>query len=426
MNQFLKRFVADRSGNILIMTGIGFLFLVAIGGAGYDLGRQQLVQQRIQQASDAAAVAAAGMEYGATTAQRTLMAQNIYNLNFPDQYLGVARADVVPTIVVDNASVRVSANTTVATSFVRNFNNGAGPATLAADGVSRTQIKVPPLPIDLILVMDVSGSMDLPSAGPWLDPVIDPITGLAVCATEERNYYLSFFTPDCAVSFAIYGYASPAACVAGRVGFFDGIDHFNTVCRARFASAAGAKRINAMRAAAVSAVSQLLNPNLQGNRVALITWDTTLHLVKNFSNNFASVKSDLLAMLAIGATDSTVGLAQAKIFMASLNPTAIPVVILLTDGANNSPTSNPASVAICDQLKATPKTLVFTIAFGSDAVTGFSAPIISQFLSDCATGPNGAGQPNKDRFYFPAANGAALNAAFTSILDTVRKVRILQ
>lgn len=155
MHQFLKRFLADRSGNILIITGIGFLFLVGIGGAGYDLGKQQLVKQRIQQASDAAAVSAAGMS-GASVADRTLMAQKIYDLNFPSTYLGVARP--APVITVTATDVRVSGSTNVSTAFVSNFNNGAGPVTLASAGSSKVLIKNNKIDFDLVVVVDESGS----------------------------------------------------------------------------------------------------------------------------------------------------------------------------------------------------------------------------------------------------------------------------
>jgi Flp pilus assembly protein TadG len=156
MHEFFKRFLADHSGNVLMLTGLAFLFLVAIGGAGYDLGRQQLVEQRIQQASDAAALAAAAMDIGTADADRIQMAQQIYNLNFPAIYLGVVRPP--PNITVNATQVQVGASTNVSTAFVRNFNDGAGPSTLATAGLSSVLIKRDKIDFDLVVVVDESGS----------------------------------------------------------------------------------------------------------------------------------------------------------------------------------------------------------------------------------------------------------------------------
>jgi Flp pilus assembly protein TadG len=152
----LRLFHRDTGGNVLILAGLGILFLVGIGGAGYDLGRQQLVRQKIQQATDAAALAAASMDFGTPDNVRQNTAQAFFSLNYPQNYLGVARP--TPTASIAGETITVSAGTTVPTSFVGNF----GVSTIAAAGRSRVQFKRLQTVIDVILVMDNSGSMGAP------------------------------------------------------------------------------------------------------------------------------------------------------------------------------------------------------------------------------------------------------------------------
>lgn len=417
MRNLWQSFARAQHGNVLMLTGLGMLFLVGIGGAGYDLGRQQLVRQKIQQASDAAALAAAGMDFGTSNATRQNTAQAFFALNYPNDYLGVARP--TPSISIAGETITVSANSSVPTSFVGNF----GVSSIAAAGSSTTRFKRLQTVLDVILVMDNSGSMGARQnlAFPGSPGSYDVGTGNSLNASGGVR-------PICRAGwiayYALFGFPLSNGAANGLCNDYEGANGFN--------------RINALRFSATSLVNTLMNPNPNNNRVALTTWDLQTIRSEGFTNDAAIGRNFLGTMYGRGITNSTVGLQQAQSFASQFRPNAAHAVILMTDGFNNIGAStiaqltadqiaiNAASVAICNQLKAQ-GTIVYTIGFGSELVG--TNPFIaraSQFLSDCATGPNGPTQPNLNQFYFRAPDAAALASAFSQISGSLQRVQILQ
>ncbi len=418
MRSLFRLFHRDESGNVLLLTGLAFLFLVGIGGAGYDLGKQQLVRQKLQQAADAAALAGAGRQYGTSNAARADTANAFYALNYPSSYLDIARP--LPTInVIPDVNVLVQAQANVPTSFVHTFNVN----TLPSKGRSLAQIAVPQNKLDIILVMDNSGSMRATDVGAVsvLDGDIPSAT--AACTAEYWNpvqvtYMNTFYVfPGYPAPWYLNAYRN--ACLNPHAGTPFGITG------KQLHGLVGATRMNALRYAADSMASTLLNPNPLDHQMAVVKWDNILVGFDGFSNNYGSVRASLLSMFAGVDTYSSVGLNKALDLSGSFRADTVRAVVLLTDGANNTGgVENAASIAICNTLKAQPRTLVFTIVFGSTSTNA----MVRQFLSDCATGPNGAGEPkpNENLYFFSAANAGQLNIAFSSIVGTLKKVRVLQ
>ncbi|MFZ4541201.1 MAG: vWA domain-containing protein [Rickettsiales bacterium] len=383
----IRQFWHDRSANVLMLTGLGFLFLVGIGGAGYDLGRQQLVRQKVQQAADAAALGAASMAPGSTVAQRQGTANAFFNLNYPTTYLGVNRP--TPTVNVASKTVSVEASTTVNTSFVRTF----GVKTITTGGRSTVNIRSDFNTIDLILVMDNSGSMKAKDVG-----------GVDTSSATTANVISA-----CIETFG----ASNAAWCNGPI-FLDATERGLT----------GATRLNAVRDAADYAADKLLNPNPNANRIATVMWDDMLHTSSNFAANYPDIRSALQGMFAYGDTNSSIGLQRAIEFMPYARSNAVRAIILLTDGANTQPSNavaNAQSLVKCDALKAMPNTVIYTIAFGTEINT----PVVRQFLSDCASGDHGPTEPNLDDYFFITPDASELQAIFDNIVGDLQRVRIL-
>lgn len=177
-------------GNVIIMVAVFILLIFAIGGAGVDFGRAQLVQMKEQQASDAAALAAATIldkntNDPAEDAVRSAAAYRYYNLNFPATYLGVARN--TPNYVFDKAS----GNITVGNSqnLTTNYITTMGRSNL--DVAARTKVNIPNknLPdFDVVMVIDVSGSTNEPM----------PVTGISRLDTEKAavNDMIESLFPD--------------------------------------------------------------------------------------------------------------------------------------------------------------------------------------------------------------------------------------
>ena len=152
---FFKKFFGAESGSILMLVGLSILFLFGIAGAGYDLGHQQLVRQKLQQACDASALAASNLPLTATNAQRQAVGLRYFALNYPASYLGVTRPTPTVTTTPDN-SVSVSV---AAIDIPTNFVSNLGISTLPAKGYSKVSIATSGASdYDVVMVVDESGS----------------------------------------------------------------------------------------------------------------------------------------------------------------------------------------------------------------------------------------------------------------------------
>lgn len=144
---------SDRRGSVMITTGLAIVFLVGIAGAAIDLGQQQLLRARTQQASDAAALAAAGL---ASKGDPQQIALRYFNLNFSQSYMGVQRP--MPAINVGPSTISVTASNTLKNNFVNNI----GLNSVSAGGKTTVAIaseeKSAALDFDVAAVIDESGS----------------------------------------------------------------------------------------------------------------------------------------------------------------------------------------------------------------------------------------------------------------------------
>lgn len=147
----MRRFYDDQRGSILALFGISLLVLVAVGGAGFDLGRKQLVRMKLQQAADTAALAAAALPSGTSDSERKAEAQRYFEMNFPDGYLGTKRP--APSIST-GSSIQVTANADTPTDFIDNV----GISTLASTGSSAVSLPNISVDYDVVMVVDESGS----------------------------------------------------------------------------------------------------------------------------------------------------------------------------------------------------------------------------------------------------------------------------
>lgn len=152
----LKALLRDTNGNVLMMTGLALILLFAVGGSGVDYGRQQLVRMKIQQASDAAALAAASVPCEAEPCtERLQTAMRYYNLNYPEKFLGVTRPQ--PTITAPlNGPVTVSANADIETQFISNL----GIPVLESKGRTVVSSENQGSAYDIVMLLDNSNSME--------------------------------------------------------------------------------------------------------------------------------------------------------------------------------------------------------------------------------------------------------------------------
>ena len=409
-NSFISRFLKHEHGNVLMLTGLAIIIMFATGGAAIDFGRQQLVRMKLQQASDAAALAAASMPENASQQERFNAALRYYNLNYPPEYLGIARP--APNITIGN-SISVRANANIRSNFVRNV----GVETLEARGrtVVNLNTTTTQTDYDVILAMDNSGSMYEADVGN---------NGIAEVPASARVAARRIGHEACVRWATARGYNRGQInnyCVSPDSGAYRPNDPHDFE---RYDSDAdygmnGATRLNSLRGAALNLVQNLLGSS-PGNRVAAITWSNELRASEALTNNRATIDQLLNNMVAFGGTNSSLGLQQSLTYSAASRPNAVRAVVLLTDGENTVPSrqaADAASLSLCNQLKNS-GVLVYTIAFGR-VVTNDA--VARSFLSNCATShPQG----NEGRYFFPAPDSASLQQAFAAITTSIRKIRI--
>jgi Flp pilus assembly protein TadG len=171
LTALLRRFRSNSSGNIAVIFAIALLPILTAIGAATDYSMATRMKAKMQSAADAAAVASISKNSAGYLAASTMTgngsvaagltdAQNIFNgnLNAVSGYgsLSLNGTTVTKTGIVLNSVVQFSA--TVPTVFMKVL----GYQNLTISGVSKATSSLPPY-LDFYLMLDLSGSMGLPS-----------------------------------------------------------------------------------------------------------------------------------------------------------------------------------------------------------------------------------------------------------------------
>jgi len=145
----------SQRGTAFAYIGIAMFALVGFTGLAVDLGRGYVIKANLSKAVDAAALAAArGIGEGESAARA--LANNIFNVNFPNGYLGVTSVQNPPQIAFSDASdqssvITVSSRAVMPTTFMQI----AGFAELGIAAQSQATRRL----VDMSFVVDHSNSL---------------------------------------------------------------------------------------------------------------------------------------------------------------------------------------------------------------------------------------------------------------------------
>ena len=153
--QWLKRFARDAQGSTFVIVAMATLALTGAVGAAVDAGRGFIVQTRLQNAMDAAGLAA-GASGSADTAVLSSIVNKYVALNFAGGNLGATITATTTSLSQDQMTITVSSSATVPTSVMRVF----GRTTMNIQAV--TAVRRATRGLELALVLDVTGSMCQP------------------------------------------------------------------------------------------------------------------------------------------------------------------------------------------------------------------------------------------------------------------------
>jgi Flp pilus assembly protein TadG len=146
-----SRFAAERRGSVAVLVGAGIVVLVGFVGVATDTARGYLVKAKLSQALDAAGLAG-GKAF--STSNRDADIQMFFDANFPSGFMGAQIVGPIATIDDANQKILLTANATIDTTFMRVL--GFEHLTVS----SATEVTRENKALDLVLVFDVSGSMN--------------------------------------------------------------------------------------------------------------------------------------------------------------------------------------------------------------------------------------------------------------------------
>jgi Flp pilus assembly protein TadG len=152
----LHRLLHSQHGSALPIVALGMFALMGATGVAIDMSRVQIVQSRMQNALDAAGLAA-----GATisTVNVDTVTNQYFYANFPANYLGTTISSLTAVPNNDNSIITLSVAGTVHTTFMKIF--GVNTVNVSAT----SQVTRAAKGMELVLVMDNTGSMTQTAGG---------------------------------------------------------------------------------------------------------------------------------------------------------------------------------------------------------------------------------------------------------------------
>lgn len=158
---FLSRLRGDSRGNTLAMAGAALVPIAGMIGSGLDMSRAYMAQAKLQNACDASALAARRVMAGNTwTSDAQSEGERFFDFNFPSSTMD--SQNVVRTVAQstsDASAVVVTASADVPTTVMGLFGKETIPISVSCNADQDYGNN------DIMVVLDVTGSMNNPPSG---------------------------------------------------------------------------------------------------------------------------------------------------------------------------------------------------------------------------------------------------------------------
>jgi len=397
------RFAAARDGVVLVMTALMMMMLCVAAGLVIDAGRAYLVKQRLMNTTDAAGLAiGSAIDADSTNAELQAVLDNFFNANFPSGGIGTVTSTA---FTYNGSTITVTAEVSVDTTFMQlvNIDNLSVSAS--------TEVEREEDNLEVVLVLDNTGSMgsggkmnDLKDAA---DSLVDVLFGSDAISSQVKIGLVPF-SATVNIGTSNTTYISDDTDWNGCVRALDEPDDTDD---------------NSSGPWDPHVSTSFFNPN-RGCPSEL----TPLTNVKStLTDAIDDMSADGFTYIHYGAIWGLRVLSQAEPFTeGSAYGTAdtTKAIIILTDGANVSSTSNSAYQAygdppsssdlddkletVCDEIKGE-DIVVYTVTFDlNDAST-------KTLFENCAT--------DSDK-YFDSPAGSELTRSFRSIAAQLKRLHV--
>lgn len=148
--QWLNRLWRNEEGSVFIIGAVAALAVVGAVGIAVDAGRAQMAQTKLQNALDAAGLAAGA---SVNSSDLEAVAQKYLAVNFSDGNLGTTVTNVTTVLSNNDQLLTITATATQPTTFMKIFGRDA------VDLQAETEITRTNKGMELAMVLDTTGSM---------------------------------------------------------------------------------------------------------------------------------------------------------------------------------------------------------------------------------------------------------------------------
>ena len=150
----LLRYKQNEEGTAIVFLGFTIFVLVGAAGLAFDAGRGYMLNARLSQAVDAAALAGGRALSIGSSGDYEGIIEKYFKANLPDGYMGASIPEPTIKLNADGDEIEVTATATVGTTLMRVL--GSKTIDIAARAVAHRAVKG----LEVALVLDNSGSMD--------------------------------------------------------------------------------------------------------------------------------------------------------------------------------------------------------------------------------------------------------------------------
>ncbi len=406
-SNFLRNFAKCENGNIAILFGFALIGILAAAGMGLDYQRASAIKAAMQEASDAALIAAVkhkSIHPNVSDAEVRTRAEAIFKSNIKNlSSFSYSNFDLAFDPVSGQYTLKFDTMINTVLLHAVDF------AEVKPRVVSKAKLGKPPY-LEVVMVLDNTGSMNRKGK-------------LSDLKKSAKNLVTSLYSnPDAEVKIGLVPFAQYVSVGKDKKGS-SWLDKKTT--SKSFKGCVGSRDYPANtedRGYAVNPVPAVPGAPCPNDILAM-------------TDNKATINNAIDSMKGSGWTYIPAGLVWGWRVISAESPFAegltskdlkdkngVKALILMTDGQNTKspdyPTHNKSSVTnankitdeLCDAVKDD-DIIVYTIAF---AVSDYT---IKALLEDCGSTPS---------HYFDAKNAAELNAAFESIAGTLRTISLTQ
>ena len=148
MTHFIRAYIQNTAGAIAIAFAIMTPIIIGAAGMALDYSQAYMVQQRLHQAIDAAALAGAASDTDEDAMRTKILA--FFAANYPPEKIG---AVIDPVVTIDGNEITVTGNALYNTYFLKIF--GIDDISVDAETIVQRQVQG----LEVVLVMDNTGSM---------------------------------------------------------------------------------------------------------------------------------------------------------------------------------------------------------------------------------------------------------------------------